>query len=242
MNFCIILLTAMLPIAVMLFYIYRKDKNSPEPIGQLLKAFFIGVLAAPLSLCISTPLESLGLYTMEPASILGAISTSFLGAAIPEEIAKFFLLWLVLRKNRFFDEKMDGIVYAVCISLGFAALENIMYLFSNVESYLSVGISRAIFSVPGHFCFGILMGYYYSLAKFYPKTPLKNKILILVAPIIVHGLYDSILFITDVTPAISGILTIVFLVFCHKMWKYGSNRIKELILRDSTDNIEMMEL
>ena len=241
-NTMTILFTALLPIAILGFYIYRKDKNFPEPIGQLLKAFFIGVLAAPLSLCISTPLESLGLYTMEPASILGAISTSFFGAAIPEEIAKFILLWLVLRKNRFFDEKMDGIVYAVCISLGFAALENIMYLFSNVESYLSVGISRAIFAVPGHFCFGILMGYYYSLAKFYPKTPKKNKALILVAPIIVHGLSDSILFITDVTPAISGILLIVFLVFCHKMWRYGSNRIKELILRDSTENIEMTEL
>ena len=233
MNYTIILLTALLPIAVLLFYIYRKDKNSPEPVGQLLKTFFVGVLAVPLSLCISTPLESLGLYTMEPASIFGAISTSFLGAAIPEEIAKFLLLWMVLRKNKYFDEKMDGIVYAVCISLGFAALENIMYLFSNVESYLSVGITRAIFAVPGHFCFGILMGYYYSLAKFYPKTPKKNKALILVAPILVHGVYDSILFIINVTPAISGILTIVFLVFCHKIWKYGSNRIKEHLLRDS---------
>ena len=235
-NTLIILITALLPIAILGFYIYRKDKNSPEPVGQLLKTFFIGVLAAPLSLCISTPLESLGLYTMEPASILGAISTSFLGAAIPEEIAKFFLLWLVLRKNKYFNEKMDGIVYAVCISLGFAALENIMYLFSNTEIFLSVGISRAIFAVPGHFCFGILMGYYYSLAKFYPKTPKKNKALILVAPIIVHGLYDSILFITDVTPAISGILMIVFLVFCHKMWKYGSKSIKEHIERDSEYN------
>ena len=89
---------------------------------------------------------------------------------------------------------MVGIVYAVCVSLGFAALENIMYLFTNAEVYLSVGIARAIFAVPGHFCFGILMGYYYSLAKFYPKTPKKNKVLILVAPTVVHGLYDSILF------------------------------------------------
>ena len=128
-------------------------------------------------------------------------------------------------------QKMDGIVYAVCVSLGFAALENIMYLFTNAETYLSVGIARAIFPVPGHFCFGILMGYYYSLAKFYPQVSKKNKALILVAPIIVHGLYDSILFIINVTPAISGILLIVFLVFCHKMWKYGSRRIKEVLAR-----------
>ena len=107
-----------------------------------------------------------------------------------------------------------------------------MYLFTNADSYLSVGIARAIFAVPGHFCFGILMGYYYSLAKFYPKTPKKNKALILVAPIIVHGLYDSILFIINVTPAISGFLLIVFLVFCHKMWKYGSKSIQEHLKRD----------
>ena len=234
----IIFLTALLPIAILVYYIYQKDKKSPEPTGQLLKAFFYGILSIPLSFCMSIPLGLIGVYPTEATSIFGSVSAAFFGAAIPEEIAKFFLLWLVLRKNRFFDEKMDGIVYAVCISLGFAALENIMYLFSNVESYLSVGITRAIFAVPGHFCFGILMGYYYSLAKFYPKTPLKNKILILVAPIIVHGLYDSILFITDVTPAISSILTIVFLVFCHKMWKYGSCRIKELQLRDSYKNLE----
>lgn len=227
-----ILLTALLPVAILVYYIYHKDKKSPEPTGQLVKAFLLGVISVPLSLCISIPLSIIGLYPVEATSILGSVSTAFFGAAIPEEIAKFIMLWLLLRENPYFDEKMDGIVYAVCVSLGFAALENIMYLFSNEETYLSVGIARAIFAVPGHFCFGILMGYYYSLAKFYPKTPKKNKALILVAPIIVHGLYDTILFIINVTPVISGILLIVFLVFCHKMWKYCDNRIREQLCRD----------
>ena len=234
MNNYIILLTALLPVVILVYYIYHKDKNSPEPTGQLVKAFLYGILSVPLSLCMSIPFGIIGLYPVEATSILGSISTAFFGAAIPEEIAKFFMLWLLLRKNPYFDEKMDGIVYAVCVSLGFAALENIMYLFTNAESYVSVGIARAIFAVPGHFCFGILMGYYYSLAKFYPKTPKKNKVLILLAPIIVHGLYDSILFIINVTPAISGILLIVFLVFCHKMWKYGSQSIDEHIKRDKS--------
>ena len=232
METFIILLTALLPIAILVFYIYHKDKKSPEPTGQLIKAFLFGILSVPVSFCISIPLGIIRLYSVEATSILGSISTAFFGAAIPEESAKYFMLWLLLRKNRYFDEKMDGIVYAVCVSLGFAALENIMSLFTNADSYLSVGIARAIFAVPGHFCFGILMGYYYSLAKFYPKTPTKNKALILVAPIIVHGLYDSILFIINVTPAISGILLIVFLVFCHKMWKYGSKSIQEHLQRD----------
>ena len=232
MGTIIILLTALPPIAILVYYIYHKDKKSPEPTGQLVKAFLFGILSVPVSFCLSIPFGIIGLYPIEATSILGSISTAFFGAAIPEEIAKFFMLWLLLRKNRYFDEKMDGIVYAVCVSLGFAALENIMYLFSNVETFLSVGIARAIFAVPGHFCFGILMGYYYSFAKFYPKAPEKNKVLILVAPIIVHRLYDSILFIINVTPAISGVLLIVFLVFCHKMWKYGSQRLEEHLQRD----------
>ena len=232
MNNYIILLTALLPVFILVYYIYHKDKKSPEPTGQLVKAFLWGILSVPLSFCISIPLGLFGVYPAEATGILGSISAAFFGAAIPEEIAKFIMLWLLLRKNPYFDEKMDGIVYAVCVSLGFAAIEDIMYLFSNEETYLSVGIARAIFAVPGHFCFGILMGYYYSLAKFYPKTPKKNKALILVAPIIVHGLYDSILFIINVTPAISGFLLIVFLVFCHKMWKYGSKSIQEHLKRD----------
>ena len=230
----LILLTALLPIVILVYYIYHKDKKLPEPTGQLVKAFLFGILSVPVSFCLSIPFGIIGLYPIEATSILGSISTAFFGAAIPEEIAKLFMLWLLLRKNRYFDEKMDGIVYAVCVSLGFAALENIMYLFSNAESYLSVGIARAIFAVPGHFCFGIMMGYYYSLAKFYPQAPKKNKALILVAPIIVHGLYDSILFIINVTPAISGVLLIVFLIFCHKMWKYGSKSIADHLCRDNS--------
>ena len=234
MNY-VILLTALLPIAILVYYIYHKDKKSPEPTGQLVKAFFYGILSIPLSFCMSIPLGLIGVYPTEATSILGSVSAAFFGAAIPEEIAKFIMLWLLLRKNPYFDEKMDGIVYAVCVSLGFAALENMMYLFSNEDTYLSVGIARAIFAVPGHFCFGILMGYYYSLAKFYPKAPKKNKALILLAPIIVHGLYDSILFIINVTPAISSVLFIVFLVFCYNMQKYCSNRIQEHIKRDNND-------
>ena len=161
-----ILFTALLPVAILIFYICRKDKENPEPTGQLIKAFFYGILSVPLSLCLSIPLGMAGLYPVEVTTVVEAVQTSFLGAAIPEEISKFFVLWLLLRKSLHFDEKIDGIVYAVCVSLGFAALENVMYLFSDTESFLRTGISRAIFAVPGHFCFGILMGYYYSLAKF----------------------------------------------------------------------------
>ena len=238
MQNIIIICTALLPVAILVCYICLKDKRSPEPSRLLLKAFFYGWLSLPLSFCVSKPSEYLGLYSNEVTDVVGAVSLSFFGAAIPEELAKLFVLWLLLRKNSYFDEKMDGIVYAVCVSMGFAALENIMYLFSNSESFLTVGILRAIFAVPGHFCFGILMGYYYSLAKFYPLSPKKNMIIVLLAPIVVHGLYDSILFVINVSPKISCILLIVFLVFCFRMWKYASKRIEEHLKRDNIDCIQ----
>lgn len=224
-----VLLTALLPIAVLAFYINNKDKEKPEPTGLLLKAFFFGVLSVFVSLCISIPLGELGFYPSELTTIIGGISRAFFAAAIPEEIAKFLMLLLVLRNNSYFDEKMDGIVYAVCISLGFAAFENVMYLFSNMEDFLSVGFTRALFAVPGHFCDGVLMGYYYSKVKFCSDATTKDRVMVLGAPIIVHGLYDAILFVVPVAPYISGLLVIVFLVFCHKMWKYASARIQEYV-------------
>jgi RsiW-degrading membrane proteinase PrsW (M82 family) len=167
------------------------------------------------------------------ATVSDAVMTAFFAAAVPEEVVKFFVLWLLLRRSRYFDERMDGIVYAVFVSLGFAALENFMYLFGEEESVLSVGISRALFAVPAHFGFGILMGYFYSMARFCPYNRSINRAYILIAPILAHGLYDAILFaLPNVAPIISGGLTIVFIVFCWKMWKQGSLRIQKLLNED----------
>ncbi len=225
-------LAALLPIIILLFIIIRKDKQRPEPAWQIVKAFLLGALSVFISLAVSAPLGALGLYVAEPASVLDSLRLSFFGAAIPEEMAKLLVLWLCLRKNPFFDEKMDGIVYAVCVSLGFAAVENLMYIFTYYNEWVSIGVSRAVFAVPGHFCFGVLMGYYYSLARFYPKSPKKNVALILGAPIIAHGLYDTIAFSQDILPAVSGFIMILFLYFCAKMWKYASRKISEHLQRD----------
>lgn len=113
MNNYIILLIALLPVVILVYYIYHKDKKSPEPTGQLVKAFLWGILSVPLSLCMSIPLGLIDVYPTEATSILGSVSAAFFGAAIPEEIAKFIMLWQLLRKNPYFDEKMDGIVYVV---------------------------------------------------------------------------------------------------------------------------------
>ncbi len=221
----LILITALLPVLLLFGLIWHKDRMNPEPGGQLVKAFLMGVLSVLLSFCVSLPCGLLGLFSFEPTTIPDALKMAFFGAAIPEELSKLFVLWLVLRRNPFFDEKMDGIVYAVCVSLGFAAFENVMYLFDNAEAYIGLGIRRAIFSIPGHFCFGVLMGYYYSLARFDEHSRIRRRVLIFVAPILAHGLYDSFLFIADVSEALSGAMSLAFLAFCYWMWRFASHRI-----------------
>lgn len=224
-----IIIAALAPVCLLLFYIYRKDKLQREPAKELLKAFVAGGISVPLSLLMSVPLA--GDSIDEIYSITEAVGMAFVGAAIPEELAKLLMLWLVVRRNRYFDEHMDGIVYAVFVSLGFAAVENIFYLFDSYY-WVEVAISRALFSIPGHFAFGVLMGYYYSLTRFSPAPSMKYKILVFAAPILAHGLYDSVLFVTDIAPSISVILMVVFLVLCHRMWKLGNKKISEHFQRD----------
>lgn len=220
-------LSAIIPAIALLGYIYWRDRKSPEPLKQLLKATAWGVLAIPLTLVIVYPLQWIGIIPDEFTTISGAIYDAFMSAAIPEELSKLLLLWLFLRENPYFDERMDGIVYAVCVSLGFAGLENILYVVMNQE-WASVALSRAIFAVPGHFCFGVVMGYFYSLAKFEPQHRTRYSALALIAPIVAHGIYDSLLFIMQVyIPSwLESILLLAFLVFCFYLWKWASRSIK----------------
>ncbi len=223
---------ALLPVVVWAFYIYKKDSLKPEPFKQLWKAFRYGVGSCFVAIAGALILGAMGLYKDSPTTILEAVQLSFFGAAIPEECAKLFMLWMLMRKKNYVDEWMDGIVYAVFISLGFAALENIMYVVSN-EDWLQVGITRALFSIPGHFGFGVLMGYYYALARLSMRNVVRHRILMLAAPILAHGAFDSILFSIQIAPELGVVLFFVFLYVCVKLWKYGRLKVQEHLKRDS---------
>ena len=221
------LLSALIPAIALLGYIYWRDRKSPEPVKQLLKATAWGVLSIPLTLCIVNPLQSVGLIVDDAYTFADAINISFLGAAIPEELSKLLVLWLVLRKNPFFDERMDGIVYAVCVSLGFAGLENIMYVIGDAD-WMSVALTRAFTAVPGHFCFGVIMGYFYSLAKFGTQKKRYYSAMALIAPIVAHGIYDTIAFTVglNISVGLSVMLMLLFRVFCFYLWKWAAKSIK----------------
>lgn len=234
MQLLFVIIAALSPVAIALYYIFQKDKNQPEPAKWLIKAFVFGIISAFLSFVFSIPLSIAWGMNVNIAvydNFLIAFSDAFLLAAIPEEIAKLIMLWWLLKKNPFFDEKFDGIVYAVCIGMGFAGLENILYLMNGLEdgSWISIGISRALFSIPGHFFFAVLMGYYLSIYHFGIDQSKKTKAMILVAPIVAHGLFDGIIMSMQINEGLALFFMILFIIFFNQIKKIGKERINNLL-------------
>ena len=231
MEFIIFLTAALLPAILLLLYIWKKDTKK-EPTSWLAKAFLWGIACT-----IPAGILEIGIcYILfgeggEPSSILGNIVNAFIAVAIPEEGFKLLALWLVLRKNPYFDEHFDGIVYAVFVGLGFAAFENIGYVFAHG---IPVAISRALFSVPGHYANAILMGYFYSMYHFVNRSP-KVKACILLAPVLTHGIFDACIFSITIDLTTAAVAAIIFIVFFVKLQKFASKKVTALVERDKQD-------
>ena len=229
MSVLILLAAALLPAIFLWYYIWKQDPQ-PEPTNWLVKATLYGV-AIVIPVMITETIIQLCIFGEEgPTSLLGTTIEAFFVAALPEEGFKLLALWLVLRKNPYFDEHFDGIVYAVCVGLSFAAIENIGYVFQE-ENGLSIAISRALFAVPGHYAFAVIMGYYYSLHHFIDHSN-STAVRILALPIIAHGVYDTIALGGIVNPYVGGISTFVLIYFCIKMHKFARAKILAQIERD----------
>ena len=232
----IIIFAAILPAFALVIYIYLRDKYEREPLSQVLKAVGYGVISAGIAYVLEVSIGGMGL-TGQASTWIGAVWNAFVGASIPEEAAKLLMLWLLLRRNPHFDERFDGIVYACCIGMGFAGTENILYLLGNIDSWQQVAVQRAIFAVPGHFFFAVAMGYFYSQISF-RDLPAHKKSRVFIVPILLHGIYDGLLMMAEVSPILGGILVLIFYVFCFQMFKYGRRRIHEQAEQSNPDNLK----
>lgn len=218
---------AIIPVVVILTYIYLKDRNK-EPWSLLIKLFVLGVASCFLVLFVSELLFKIFPFMSKDTAYMTFFETmaySFIGVALVEEACKWLMTFIGAYNHKAYDEVYDGIVYSVYVSLGFACLENILYVFMN--NSVVVGISRAILAVPGHACDAVFMGYYLSLAKIYSsqgKKSLekKNLVLSVLVPTILHGIYDFCLF------ANMDILLLVFFVFVIVIYIFAIKKIKLL--------------
>ena len=226
----IVIISAILPVVLLLIFVYRKDKYQHEPIGKLLLTFLVGCLSV-----IPASLQETALMAIEPplGPVADGLYTGFVVAGFSEELWKLLLLMLVIWRSRHFDEYFDGIVYAAYLSLGFACVENVMYVFQG-EDPMAVALSRGLLAVPAHFLFAVMMGYHLSLAKFDRPKRSAHLFHALIYPLLMHGTYDALLMVSqnignnESQYVTTGILFIVFIVFDIKMWRWGLKRIKRL--------------
>jgi len=213
-----LLLLALAPAIILMMYVYFRDKYEKEPVKLILKGILLGaVIIFPVGVIENYII----VFGRDFGKIAKAAWDGFIVAGATEEAFKYLAVFILIWRNRNFNEKFDGIVYAVSVSLGFAAIENLFYVFSNSNS-MQVGLLRAFTAVPGHTIFGIVMGFYLGLARFTITNRRKWLIRAFTIPWLLHGVYDFLL--------MSGhpVLLIVFVPFLIFMYRHGLQKMKEL--------------
>ena len=181
------LLITILPSLLIVAFFVKSDRF-PEPPSQIIKIFMYGLFLCIPAFLINTELASLYANT----DISEDLISSFLSAAPVEEVLKFTVLYSLVYKMKDFNEPIDGIVYGVTVSLGFATLENIYYVFVLSDYFgstpQSLAILRSFSAIPAHGIFGATMGYFFMKYTFIKKE--NNLALCMIVPILLHGAYN----------------------------------------------------
>lgn len=224
------LLLAALPVVVILLFIYLKDKNK-EPLSLLIKLFLSGFVSCVLVLLLSDIFDFLPFMrgSVGNKSFLNTLLYAFIGVALIEEVSKWLMTYISGYHSKEFDEIYDGIVYCIFVALGFAFIENILYVIQT--SSFNTALLRAVTAVPSHAFDAIFMGSYLGKAKQAQIRKIKNKekkylILSVIVPTILHGIYDFCLMSGQDILMILFILFVVYLYIVsllkvHKSSKYN---------------------
>ncbi len=216
------LIIAVLPIYIVGLYVYNKDKDK-EPKKLLRKLFIFGMLS-----CVPTIILELLIGHFfgeeELMNLWELLIYTLINIALIEEICKWFVVYKLTYHNKEFDHIYDAIVYCIFAALGFAVIENLLYVYIGG---VGVGIFRAISAIPGHAAYAVIMATYYGRAKAAEinhnrRNECLNLALSIIAPTIAHTIYDYLLFTGKF------ILLIVFLIFVVAIYKYSYNKIKAL--------------
>ena len=215
----LLVLVAITPPVAFLIYILRFDRTEPEPLRMVLKILLLGALSVIPAAIFQLIFLELPLFKI--GGIAGAALESFLVVAPSEELIKLLVVLLFAWNNRNFNERFDGVIYTGTAAIGFAMAENILYV---LDLGLTVGILRAITSIPGHTFTGVLMGYYVGLAKFSATKLERNSNLakgFLIA-FSLHALYNTLVLSDTAAAALMVPLVVFYFIIGIKMLKKGS--------------------
>lgn len=226
MKIFLLLIISILPIFVIGYFVYKHD-NEKEPKKILLKLFIYGIIsiipASILELIIENFFKDEVLMNLPELFIY-----IFIDIALIEELCKWYITYKISYNHKEFNQIYDAIVYSVSTSLGFATLENILYVLDN--GYLT-GIIRAISAVPGHTCDAIIMGSYLGIAKIAKlnnnrQEERKNLILSIILPTIAHTVYDFCIYSKNF------FFIIIFLITIIWIYIYSIRKIKKISQRN----------
>ncbi|NOY48035.1 MAG: PrsW family intramembrane metalloprotease [Chlorobi bacterium] len=193
-----LLFFALAPVLIVIIYIYVKDKYEKESKRMLAYTFLLGAVVSIIITTILYKFFDLFLPIPDDYSVWQQFVKAFFIVALIEEFSKYVIVRYFNQPRKGFNEPFDGIIYAVMVSMGFAALENILYVF---QGGMQVALLRAFTAIPAHATFGVLMGYFMGKAKF-SKNKTKWNLIGLSLAIVFHGTYDFFLFINFI-PGIS---------------------------------------
>jgi len=208
---------AIIPAAIIILGIYLSDRRDREPFKVLLFTYILGALTVIPSIVVEEILITFNIFP----GVLSAFYNAFIVAGFTEEFFKRMVVLKYPYKTKFFNEKLDGIVYSVFATMGFATVENIIYVAYRYTNNPFIGLYRGIFSVPAHAVFGITMGYYLSLAKFDVNLERKrmNMRKSLYMPLIMHGMFDFIL-MAEIPE-----LTLIFVPYVLFLWWLNQRKL-----------------
>ncbi len=190
----VLLALSIAPGIAICFYIYAKDKYNKEPLGLLIKCFFMGVLSAALAVLIEIWGGNMLSKWMPERNVAHLLLESFFIVALTEEWCKYFMLKKFAYRHAAFDEPFDGIVYSVMVSMGFATIENVGYV---MQYGMDTAVMRMFLSVPAHGAFAVLMGYFVGIAKMDSTKETINLAKGLLLATLFHGIFDGFLFLHE---------------------------------------------
>ncbi|MBL0154922.1 MAG: PrsW family intramembrane metalloprotease [Chitinophagaceae bacterium] len=186
---------AITPGIVISLYIFYKDSYNREPVLNLVVSFILGALSIiPVFF-----IERKAGHSFIDGSVMGVALFSFIIVALTEEAMKFIVVRTYAWNLKSFDEPLDGIVYTVMVGMGFATVENIMYVlaYADYGRGFEIGLKRMFLSVPAHATFAVVMGYFMGKARLARKHKLKFQLAGLLTAVFFHGTYDFFLYLNQ---------------------------------------------
>lgn len=218
MELVLMILQAVAPAVALGLFLIFTDRYDKEPKRLLLLVFVLGMLVTLPTLIAEMVGQRFNIF----GGLAGQLFEAFVIIGLAEEFFKRLVVVKTVFRNPAFNERLDGIIYCGIAALGFATLENFVYILSYSAASPDIWVTRALLSVPTHMLLGITMGYYLAMAKFCSDPHLCRSYYrrSLYIPALLHGAFDFILMSSI------PLLSLLLLPFVGYLWISGLIKLR----------------